>query len=170
MSDFDPHIVDSLGNVRLAGNFNYIKCIDPASFEDKEDPLDQGNHVIDPSKAFEIQVQWTISGSDAHARLLALSPGNWFVRAFAESIGPGTDKDLGQVLVSVSPTTFTYNAILVVPAGTLVESNPGDSNNSGLYKIACSCFLDGPTPPSGFPGLDIIGFVEGPLIRMENRD
>ena len=43
--------------------------------------------------------------------------------------------------------------------------NPGDPLVSGVYKLVVTVFLDS---VFGSPGYDIMGFAEGPVIKMEN--
>lgn len=82
--------------------------------------------------------------------------GSFQVRAFAESIGPGQELQLGQVNVSVVPgQTAPYTAVINVPANTLLGEGQLDSSGnpvSGVYKIVVVMqhMNPGPTYVSGF--------------------
>lgn len=168
MSSFDPHLVTASNITLIEGQFTSMQCIDPAN---TFPGLSQGNLVMDPSRPFYIDVEWRLSGSLATLWMAALmrtpggAPNNWVVEAYAESIGPGPEIQVGQTTVPVNPLNMTYSARINVGAGTLPEGNPGAAGPSGKYKLACSCFLNSSWGP---PGYDITGFVEGPIVRIEN--
>lgn len=164
MSSFDPHLVipGPGGAELIKGEFTRVQCIDPAS---SFPPLSQGNHVLDGSKPFYIDMEWQLSGSLAPLWLAALTPGSWRVEAFAESIGPGPEVQCGQTAVTADPGQMTYTARIEVSPNTLPEGNPGRNGPSGQYKISCSCFLNSNLGANPY---DITGFIEGPLIRIEN--
>ncbi len=52
-----------------------------------------------------------------------------------------------------------------MPPSTLAEENPGDPTVSGVYKIVVTVFLNSVL---GSLGLDMIGFAEGPVIKVED--
>jgi hypothetical protein len=52
-----------------------------------------------------------------------------------------------------------------VPADTLHEENPGDPTQSGTYKIVVTAFLDSAI---GGVGYDIMGYAEGPIVKVED--
>jgi hypothetical protein len=85
---------------------------------------------------------------------------------------PGQGKDeetLGEVRVPIGGSLFSldeaYTAKLTVPAGTLSEENPGDPAQSGTYKIVVTAFLDSAI---GGVGYDMMGYAEGPIIKVES--
>jgi hypothetical protein len=52
-----------------------------------------------------------------------------------------------------------------VPATSLSEENPGDPTQSGTYKIVVTAFLDSAL---GSVGYDMMGYAEGPIIKVES--
>ena len=58
-----------------------------------------------------------------------------------------------------------FKATLKVPANTLSEENPGDPTQSGTYKIVVTAFLDSTL---GQVGYDMMGYAEGPIIKVES--
>ena len=156
MQQFDPNIPGL-----IEGNVNSVVAIDPAlTFP----PFELGNSVLDPSKDFQIAVNWSITGLLRPLWLTALG-GNWNVQVFAESLGGGPEILLARDdSVAADPNVFDYAVTLTVPAGTLPEGNPG-SEVSGIYKLVASVFLDSTLPS---PGFDMVGFNEGPIIQIEN--
>lgn len=160
MSTFDPHLETPV-SVLFKGEFTHIRCVDPAA---TFPAISQANLVMDGSKPFQIELQWQLSGSLAPLWLAALG-GSWSVEAYAESIGPGPEMQIAAGSVVANPATMTYSTTLTVPANTLPEGNPSPGGPSGKYKVLCSCFLNSSL---GAPGYDISGYVEGPVIRIEN--
>jgi hypothetical protein len=132
--------------------------------------LGQANLVVNRGKPFDIEVSWRVFGNLVPLWLTALSVNtkNWVVTAYAESQGPGDEVTLGRVDVPVGgpfSQNETYSAKLTVPANTLPEENPGDDSQSGVYKIVVTTFLDSALGPVGY---DMIGYAEGPIIKVEN--
>ncbi len=129
------------------------------------------NLVVNGARPFTIQVGWGLKGNLVPLWLTALSvtTKNWVVTAYAESEGPGPEKLLGKVTVPVGGPAFQpplhYSATITVPAHTLPEENPGDPYHSGLYKIIVTVFLNSEL---GEPGYDMMGYAEGPIIKVEN--
>lgn len=125
------------------------------------------NLVLDPSKPFQITVDWKLTGTDVPL-YLAGADATWSVEAFAESIGPGPEVRLaiGSLPKGPSVNPATYSHTLTVPPFTLSEGNPFPGQPSGVYKIVATVFLN--SAVSG--GYDIAGFLEGPVIRMENPE
>ena len=96
------------------------------------------------------------------------------VYLYAESIGPGPETRIATGTVSKTATGpgSTANEVyyyydFTVRANRLPESNPTGNDNapSGVYKLICTCFLNSNLPGAG---QDISGYVEGPIIRIEN--
>jgi hypothetical protein len=158
MQQFDPNIPNLIG-----GNVTTVVVIDPAStFPGPE----VGNHVLDGTKSFEIQIKWEITGGLAPLWLAALAPfGNWNVQVYAESIGGGPEILLtADNSVVPDPSVLNYEVKVTVPPNTLQEGDPG-SNVSGIYKLVAAVFLNSNLPGAGF---DMTGFNEGPIIQVEN--
>jgi hypothetical protein len=85
--------------------------------------------------------------------------GEFLLRAYVESIGPGPEMQLGtDVIVPVVPLQENYEADILIPGGTLLgegelyPSTPGGVPVSGLYKIVAVLQHQnpGPTWTSGF--------------------
>ena len=55
-----------------------------------------------------------------------------------------------------------YSARLTVAANTLNEENP---TQSGTYKIVVTAFLNSALGPVGY---DMMGYAEGPIIKVES--
>jgi len=65
----------------------------------------------------------------------------------------------------LSSTGKTGTETVAVPAFTLPEENPGDPTQSGVYKIVVTAFLDSQL---GAVGYDMMGYAEGPIIKVES--
>ena len=163
---FDPNIPPAgLTDPAIEGEFTGIVAIT------EQPTLGKSNLVINRDKAFDIKVSWHVFGNLVPLWLTALkvnSP-NWVVTAYAESQGPGDEVSLGSVLVPVGGPIFSldeaYSATLTVPANTLHEENPGDPTQSGTYKIVVTAFLDSQLGPVGY---DMMGYAEGPVVKVES--
>ena len=154
MDQFDPDIPGL-----MQGNITSVTVIDPAlvfpGFE-------VGNRVIDPTRPFDVNVTWELTGLIAPLWLHALG-GNWDVSVYAESLGGGNEVRLGTN--NTVPAVFnqrTYSAAVTVPANTLQRHAPG-TDQSGIYKFVVAVFLNSDLGP---PGFDIIGFSEGPIVQL----
>jgi hypothetical protein len=123
--------------------------------------LGKSNLVVNRDKPFDIEVSWHVFGNLVPLWLTALSvkSPNWVVTAYAESQGPGDEVSLGSVNVPVRGPKLT------VPANKLHEENPGDPTQSGVYKIVVTAFLDSALGPVGY---DMMGYAEGPIIKVES--
>jgi hypothetical protein len=135
--------------------------------------LGKSNLVINRARPFDIEVSWHVFGNLVPLWLTALSVDtrDWVVTAYAESQGPGDEVTLGRVRVPVGGPGFSqdvaYNAKLVVPATQLQEENPDDDTQSGVYKIIVTAFLDSNLGPVGY---DMMGYTEGPIVKVEDPD
>ena len=163
---FDPNIPFT-GNPLdpwIQGEFTGVVAV-------TENPtLGRSNLVVNPAAPFEISVDWHVFGNIASLWLNALKAGspNWVVTAYAESMGPGDEKILVSELEPVGAALgndVAYSHTLTVPAGTLPEENPGDPTQSGVYKLVVTVFLDSVLGPVGY---DVMGYAEGPIIKVEN--
>lgn len=156
MQQFDPNIPGL-----IEGNITTVVVRDPAG---TFPPFEVGNHVLNRNDAFQIKVDWSITGLLRPLWLSALG-GRWNVQVFAESLGGGPEILLASDnSVPADPNRADYTVQLNVPPNTLDEGNPG-SNTSGIYKLVVSVFLDSTL---GSPGFDMTGFSEGPIIQVEN--
>ena len=146
------------------GEFTKIEVIDPAIAGHVP------NLVIDPSKPFEVHLEWQLSGTDVPLYMAALND-NWSVEVFAESLGNGPELRIGFDSVPKAngvgdgvTTPMVFKSTVVVAPSTLVEGTPSN-NASGIYKLVSCVFLNSSL---GAPGFDIAGFAEGPIIKAEN--
>ena len=164
MPSFDPNVPS--GSLTITGDFTAAVLVTDTP------AIGVGNLVLDPTKPFDIQADWAIDGNVAELWLsaLAVASPDWIVTAYAESVGPGPELLIATQKVPVLPLPsanppFAYSATLTVPPNTLPEENPGDPFVSGVYKLVVTVFLDS---VFGSPGYDVIGFSEGPVIKVEN--
>jgi hypothetical protein len=127
------------------------------------DPGGAPNTIIDTDDPFKLRVRWAVDQPGA-----SLLGGQWLVAGYAESIGPGQEKQLGQAVpkpVSQGvpggpPARLEYEVDIDVPAGTLQAEGP---NSSGVYKLAVI------VTHQNFGGPTVLAaFVEGPVIQMRN--
>ena len=166
MPSFDPNV--PTGFLTITGDFTSAVLV-------QEVPaIGVGNLVLDPTKSFDIKVDWNIDGNIAELWLNALSVASpdWVVTAYAESVGPGPEKILVAKNVPVLPLAtpnppFAYSTTLTVPPNSLDEENPGNPLVSGVYKLVVTVFLNS---VFGAPGYDIMGFAEGPVVKVEDPD
>jgi len=158
---FDPNITGF-----ISGDFTSLAVVEPGG-------LGTSNLVLDPTKPFEIKVEWEVTGPLAPLWIAALrtaSP-SWSVAAYAESVGPGPELLLKEDAVTVAsafdqlPDAWRWRHTLSVPANLLPEEDPGPGGPSGVYKIVVTAFLNSVLGPVGF---DIMGFTEGPVIKVED--
>jgi hypothetical protein len=158
MQQFDPNIPNL-----ISGDITTIVVRDPAA---DFPPFEVGNHVLDPTEEFQVDVTWEINGLLRPLWLKALA-GNWNVQLFAESLGGGPEQLIASDNnVPADPTVFQYQVRLRVAGGTLPEGNPG-SNVSGIYKLVVAVFLNSNL---GRPGFDMVGFSEGPIVQVEDQE
>ena len=158
---FDPNIPGF-----ISGDFTQVAVVEPGG-------LGTSNLVLDPTKTFNINVAWEITGSLTPlwlAALKATSP-SWSIVAYAESVGPGPELLLTEEAVLVDSAfdqlanAWRWKHQLTVPANTLPEENPGPGGPSGVYKLVVTAFLDSTLGPVGF---DIMGYAEGPIVKVED--
>jgi hypothetical protein len=119
--------------------------------------------IIDTDDTPTIRVRWSVEEPGA-----AVLGGRWLVRAYAESIGPGQEEQVGQTrFVNVAnftpiagpPAARGYEANVAVPAGTLAAES---ATSSGVYKLAVIVTHEN---PNGSP-TELAGHSEGPVIQM----
>jgi hypothetical protein len=163
---FDPNIPPAgPTDPAIEGEFTGIVAVT------ERPTLGKSNLVVNRAEPFDIAVSWHVFGNLVPLWLTALSVNspNWVVTAYAESQGPGDEVSLGSVNVPVRGPNFSldeaYKAKLTVPANKLHEENPGDPTQSGVYKIVVTAFLDSQL---GAVGYDMMGYAEGPIIKVES--
>lgn len=138
----------------LAGAGPDVRVLDPGGAPET---------IIDTDDTFTLEVRWSVQEPGA-----AVLGGRWLVRAYAESIGPGQEQQLGQTrFVNVGnftpiagpPAARGYEANVAVPAGTLAAES---ATSSGVYKLAVIVTHENPNGSA----TELAGFSEGPVIQM----
>lgn len=161
MQQFDPNLPNL-----ITGDITSVVVIDPASTFGP--PFELANHVVDPTKPFDVDITWELQGAIAKLWIAALEThplnNQWDVSVYAESLGGGPEVRLGTTLVAPDHNVLAYSARVNVPADTLEEHQPGTAVG-GIYKLVVAVFLDSDL---GAPGFDITGYFEGPIIQAEN--
>src|SRR5262245_66697251 len=160
-TQFDPDL-----GVLFSGEVRAVNVLDPAL------PGHVPNLVLDPTKPFQIEVKWRLKGSEVQPRL-CITDDDWIITAYAESMGPGPEVILTEEREPKSNYTggtgpnfeFDWSHTLTVPADLLEEEDPGPDGPSGTYRIVVTIFLNAQPKGSGY---DIVGFSDGPLIKVEN--
>jgi hypothetical protein len=114
--------------------------------------------VLDAGEFFDVHVSWTVPPP-----INTIIGGNFRVRVYAESIGPGQEQQVGSTaLVAAVPNQAGYDIHVRVPGGTL--RGEGEVFNgqtvSGMYKLVA--VLQHLNPNAN----ECSGFGEGPLIQL----
>jgi hypothetical protein len=154
MSYFEPQFEN-----QIEGQINSVTVVDPAR------PDHTPNFVLDPSKPFDINIEWELNGSQVPLYIdHPQTATNWTVNVFAESLGPGPELVIynGSEAKGTGALSMSYSHSATVAAGSLSEHIP--NTQSGMYKLVVTVFLNSTT---GF-GYDIAGCFEGPIIMVEN--
>lgn len=136
----------------------------------KEKPsLGTANLVIDGDHPFDIEVAWNVKGTLVPLWLSALKNQKWVVTAYATPRGKGDGMYLDSTDVAVGAGPFkqleAYAATLTIPAHKLPEENPGNKDQSGVYQITVTVFLNSDL---GEVGYDMMGYADGPVIKVES--
>lgn len=115
--------------------------------------------VLAAGTQFFLHVYWEVP-----AAVAAVIGGAFRIRAFAESMGPGPEKQLGVTLdVPAVPNQTRYDVHVTVPAGTL----PGEGELfngvpvSGMYKFVSALQHLNPGPNR------VSGYCDGPLVQLK---
>ncbi|HEX5811940.1 MAG TPA: hypothetical protein VFY38_07565 [Pseudonocardia sp.] len=110
--------------------------------------------VLEAGQEITVKAEWTISALAA-----LLMGGQWEVAAYAESIGPGVEKQIGDTVVKPLDGSTNYNAEIKVPANTLPDNlGPGES---GAYKVVVLL-----THRNFGKVSDVAAIVEFPVVRI----
>jgi len=112
------------------------------------------NRVLDSDFSFDIYVEWTVSPAST-AQVL---DGTWRVLAYAESMGPGPEVNLGSTDVPANGV-LAYGGTITVPAGTLPADTPP---NSGVYKLVVVIQYRNDLGTL----TELAGFSDGPLFML----
>ncbi len=121
--------------------------------------VDPGN-VIDFNDPFQVKVDWSVP-----AGVAPLLGGDFRIRVFAESMGPGDEKQLGSdTIVPVVPFQTAYSILIPVVAGTLQgEGAVGGVSISGVYKVVSVLQHRNPT------ATEVGGYAEADgLVQIRN--
>lgn len=124
------------------------------------DPLDAPKTVLDSGVPFKVQVDWTVPPG-----LAPFLGGQFRLRCFAESVGPGQEVQIGgTILEPVVPGQLNYTRDIPVAAGALRGEGQLDPATgqpvSGMYRIATVIQHINGAPTQG------CGFAEAELIQM----
>jgi len=116
--------------------------------------------ILVASLPFSVNVTWTVPVP--HNMSLG---GNFQLRAYVESVGPGPETQIGTTqVVPVTPGQVSYAHAFIVPGGTLLGEGElfGGVPVSGVYKIVCVLqhLNPGPTWISGFAEENLRMFLQ----------
>lgn len=159
MHQFDP--LDTTGPLTIEGDIIAVRL--------REGGV-PSNHVIDPTKDLDIDVEWQVDGTLANLWLSALSGqgSQWRVSCYVESQGAGDEKRLGERNVPVGALgalPYTRSTTIHVPAPVPLDEHTGAI--SGVYKLVVAVFLNNNSATTPGP-YDMVGFAEGPMFQVEN--
>jgi hypothetical protein len=104
--------------------------------------------VLKASDDFFVHINWEVPASEA-----AIIGGNFRIRVFAESIGPGPEQQIGAtLLVPAVPGQTSYTTHVRVPGGTLPGEGVGAPPVSGMYTLTSVLqhMNPGPNEVSGY--------------------
>lgn len=104
--------------------------------------------VLDSGLPFAVHVSWVVP-----APINSIIGGNFRVRVFAESMGPGPEQQIGPTrTVAAVPGQLNYNIHVDVPANELPGEGAGSPPVSGMYKLVAVLqhMNPGPNECSGF--------------------
>lgn len=86
------------------------------------------NRVLSPALPFLVTVSWNNTGA-----LVPFMGGEYTVRVYAESMGPGPEAEIGHTTVGVN-ASGNYSVTLNVPANTLAAAEPDLPHNTGAFE------------------------------------
>jgi hypothetical protein len=124
------------------------------------DPGGAPNTIIQRGDTITIATEFAVNQPGA-----SLLGGDWQMRAYVESIGPGQEIQVGTATLPVSagvpavgPARLVYSLSVPVNSTLLSAEN---NNNSGVYKLVVVI------THSNFGGPTVLaGFSEGPVIQV----
>jgi hypothetical protein len=112
--------------------------------------------VLDANQPFNVHVSWQVP-----ANIAAIIGGNFRIRVFAESIGPGQEKQVGATaVVAATPGQTSYDIHVLVNGGELQGEGAGAPAVSGMYKLVSVLQHLNPGPNT------CSGHGEGPMIFL----
>jgi hypothetical protein len=143
---------DDSGNAFLQGSGPTTTVIDPDGTP---------NNILQENIGGSVRVNWGFSGPGR----FFLTPTQFTVSLYAESIGPGPERLVGSVIVAGSNHTpgpiWNFTGTVVVPPNSLPAANGPVA--SGVYRLTVIV-----TNSIGGVRDALAGFVEGPVIEMRN--
>jgi hypothetical protein len=111
--------------------------------------------VLDANNAFTVNISWSVP-----VTLAPFLGGQFRLRVYAESMGPGPEVQIGSKTVAVAPGQVNYADSIIVAANTLPGEGAGAPPVSGAYKIVTVLqHLNGGATEGS-------GFAENPLIQL----
>ena len=128
--------IQTVSPMTLSGQVDQVLLIDPGG---------QPNTVISTGTAFQVQVDWSLSGSS-----LPFLGGEFTVRALVESIGPGFEGQVGPTKVVAVAAGPNYSTVIDVPANTLPQPAAGDDTVYKLVALVSHRNLGAKTRIAGF--------------------
>jgi hypothetical protein len=143
---------DDSGNAFLHGTGPTTTVIDPDGTP---------NNILQENIGGSVRVDWGFSG----AGRFFLTPTQFTINLYAESIGPGPERLVGSVTVAGSNhtagPTWNFTGTVVIPPNSLPAANGPVS--SGVYRLTVII-----TNSVGGVRTQLAGFVEGPVIEMRS--
>ena len=117
-------------------------------------PFPDSQLIIDRKDAWNITVNWNTSGFLAPA-----IGGNWQVRAFLESMGPGFEGQVGPTVSVAAPGPLSKSATINVPAANTIGGLI-----AGAYKLVVTLTHVNPAPTgvAGYEESIVLQFVDEP--------
>jgi hypothetical protein len=113
--------------------------------------------VLVANLPFDVHVTWQVPVPEA-----AIIGGNFRVRVFAESIGPGPEKQIGGTLtVPAQPGKLQYEVHVQVGANELLGEGAGAPPVSGMYKLGAVLQHMNPGPN------EVSGYSEGKVFLRQ---
>lgn len=118
------------------------------------------NQVLETDLDWAVKVDWSIFGPDAPA-----IGGDWHIKVFVESMGPGPEKKIGEKDVPVSAAAPSldrhYTTKINMPAGTIAT----DGHEDGVYKLVT--VITHSNSGAGITKLDkMAAFAQEPLLQF----
>ena len=137
------------------GTVNNVLVFDVTGMEVKsQDPatgyLQEPQFIIPVTSDFVADVSFEISGRLANVVTCMAPPPPYEVSVHAESIGEGTEGEIGKVSGNLVCRQLDYTQSVTIRAGTL---------DIGVYKLVAVVKFTGTTPP-----LPMIGFTDNPIM------
>lgn len=120
------------------------------------DPLNTPNTIVDHNQSFQVIPDFAFGGSWANFIVSLGLTLNVYVRA--ESIGPGSEIQLGSTTVTTLAGKTQYGNAFPAPKPTI--NVPPNTLAPGVYKLVAAVTVSGTNPPP------IAGFHEGPMIQV----